>query len=257
MNAILVRNSHTLRFDLCDPSPVPEVEFEATAIEVLGEMYPDCHVIHFKPTIQFNGEGWRPDLALVDKKFRFWFVLEVEVSTHSLQKHVLPQVTAFKRGDYTGVEDVLARSLEISLDRAKTLNRFVPRYVGVVSNHHDSHWQSALATENVQFVSIAAFHGISADKHALLVSGSFVAGERSVGFARVLASQQVMVTEGAFWREGEYQIVSDDGTNVWVCTLGDGKAWLAMKRGVIRFPENTYVQILVDGERLEIRPLWA
>lgn len=122
MNAILLRNSETFRFDLCDPTPVAEDEFEQTAIAVLRELYPDCWVIPFRARIHYNGEGWCPDLAVVEKRFRYWFVIEVEIATHSLQKHVLPQVIAFKRGDYRDeAKAALAKQLALSPDKVGTL----------------------------------------------------------------------------------------------------------------------------------------
>ena len=42
----------------------------------------------------------RPDLALVDRSYRYWWVVEIEMAHHSLYHHVIPQVEVFARGKY-------------------------------------------------------------------------------------------------------------------------------------------------------------
>jgi len=235
-----------------------EDEFELTVISVLKELYPDCWIIRFRAKIRHNGEGWCPDLAVVEKRFRYWFVVEVEISTHSLQKHVLPQVRAFKRGDYGEEAKItLAKQLVISTDKAGTLLAFVPRYVAVVCNVLEPIWEKALLAENVQFMAIASYDGGYANKKALLVTGSLVAGEQSLGFGRVLTSQQVIMTEiNSFWQAKEYKIIDPNGSTTWACTVDSSRAWLAKKRGLIQIPEGSIVQFVLQGEdQVEIRPL--
>jgi hypothetical protein len=36
----------------------------------------------------------KPDLALIDRDYRAWWVVEVELAHHSLHHHVLPETTS-------------------------------------------------------------------------------------------------------------------------------------------------------------------
>jgi hypothetical protein len=256
MRTILVKNARTLRFDLCDPSPDAEDAFERVSTEVLKDLYPDCHVIQFKPTIRYAGEGWKPDLAVVERNCCFWFVVEVEIAGHSLEKHVLPQVRAFRLGDYgQEAECALAEGIGVTVDQAATILRYVPRYIAVINNCEDDRWRAALEAENVQFMTIASYGGCP-DKSALLVNGGFYAAEQSLGFGKVYATQQaIMVAPNPFWREQEYRISEPGGTGSWACILNGKSVWLTKNRGIMQMVDNTMVQIMRHGDTIELRPL--
>src|SRR5438067_2093186 len=108
VKTIILDREHLPALAEMDATAIAERQFEITAVRILRALYPSCHVFEFKPVINYSGTGWRPDLALVDKNMGYWFVIEVEIATHSLQRHVLPQVSAFRFGDYG---DESARSL--------------------------------------------------------------------------------------------------------------------------------------------------
>lgn len=246
MNTLLLRGPPVRLFKLCDTS-VAEDGFEQTVLWAFAHMYPDCVAFIYKPTIEYEGEGWQPDLALVDKKFRYWFVVEVETAAHSLQKHVLPQVTAFKRGIY-GEEATkrLADGLGISLDEAGTIVTFVPRYVGVISNAHDDRWQSTLASADVQFISMSGYADSTETAAHYVVHGSFLAGERSLGFGTVKAMEQaIRVPKSEFWRDQTvYKITEPNGTANWTCHLANDDAWLIKNRGVVGLMDAAFVQFI-------------
>ena len=78
-----------------------EKHFEDIAKGVLAELLPTFFVVDFKPLV-LGEEGIRrrPDLALVDRNYRMWTVVEVELQNHSLEVHVLPQMRALATGSY-------------------------------------------------------------------------------------------------------------------------------------------------------------
>lgn len=255
MNTILVKNSKTYRFDLCD-STIAEADFEETVLWVFGEMFPDCLAIPFKPLVEYDGTRWRPDIALIDKKCRYWFVVEVETINHSLQKHVLPQVTAFKRGVYTQeATNLIASALNVSPDQAATFIEYVPRYVAVLANAQNAEWESRLAAEKVQFMSISAYAGVP-DKQTLLVHGDLLAGEQSLGFGNVRATDQAIVCAcNGFWTEKEYKITDETGTSIWGCRIAGNTAWLTKTRGLIDLEDGTILRFLLQGTEIVARRL--
>jgi len=257
MKTILLWDSK-LQFEQIDPTECSEDNFESLAIDVLKHLYPDCHVLDFKPTITYEGEGWQPDLAIVEKNYNYWFVIEVETASHSLQKHVLPQVRAFLGANYgQEAETKLAEGLKISLQQAKTLTRLVPRYVAVVSNHESDEWQKALAAENVQFLTISNYQTADAQKPALLINGTLHPAEKSIGFGTVQAqAQSITLPKTHHWEHGkEYKIKSDQGSSTWACTIESHAVWLTKTRGSIGIPDKSTVQFLIEGKNIQMRKL--
>jgi len=257
MKTILLKNSHTFRLGLADPTPIAEADFEKVAIETLRDLYPECHVFSFKPTIQYNGVGWRPDLAVVDKSFAYWFVVEVEIAAHSLEKHVLPQVRAFRFGDYGDqVSTILSRDLKISRDIADTLVRFMPRYIAVVTNHEDSEWSLKLSAENTQLITIASYSADGADRHALFIGGSLIVAQKSIGFGQVHATlQSIILPLSNFWEEKTYRISDASGYANWSCKIDGERVWLSKNQGLIQLPDKCWVQFIQQNNLVEIRPI--
>lgn len=245
MRSILVGSSNSTPFLAQDPTVGSESDFEALCLKVLPLMLSGCHVFRFKPLVLWNGEGWRPDLIFVDKEFKYWTVVEVETEVHSLQKHVLPQVRAFRDGEFKDdAAGLIADGIGRTIDDARTLIAYGPRYVAVVSNWPNPEWKRSLAAESVQFMSIQVFRD-GRGEMALLTEGTFVPGIQAIGFGVVLSKDQVIrIPAGAFWAHGIYRIADQLGQEEWICVIEKGFAWLTKRRGMITLPEGTYVQFL-------------
>ncbi|MGI0015911.1 MAG: hypothetical protein ACREBU_21030, partial [Nitrososphaera sp.] len=259
MKSIFWDSVESLRLDQVDPTSILEKDFKKTVTRLLKKLYPLSIVFPFEPVVIQNNIGWKPDLALVNKAFEFWYVIEVETILHSLQKHVIPQVIAFRDGIYG--EDAaltLSKNLNITVDQARTFIKHVPRYVGVVANHDEPAWQQSLSSENIQFVSITEFAEISGQKLDL-VHGALNPAERSIGFGQVLATSRairVPIVHSAYWSDGEYRIADPGGTGEWTCTIEDNVAWLMKKRGVISLPDQSFVQFIKqDSSVILMRPI--
>ena len=67
----------------------------------LTKIFDGFSIIDFTPFIMGDeGSRRRPDLAIIDRAYRMWVVVEVELDRHSLQHHVIPQVQTFVAGNY-------------------------------------------------------------------------------------------------------------------------------------------------------------
>ena len=120
-----------------------EPDFQEVVIRVLKHLQPDCIIFPFHPNVHHDDAVWIPDLAVVDKGFGYWFVVEVEIATHHLEKHVLPQVTAFCEGRYAeNTVDILSTTLAVTRQRAETFLATIPREVVVISNRRDEKVES-------------------------------------------------------------------------------------------------------------------
>ncbi len=257
VRTILLDEPDIARFDQADPTATPEAVFEIAALRMLGRLYPSCYAFSFKPLVVHNSVGWRPDVAIIDRNWAYWFVVEIETATHSFEKHVLPQVLGLRDGEYgEDAAAMIAETVGISPDKAATLVRYVPRYVLVVSNHDDTDWERCLSAERIQFMSIARFHRVSGAP-AFLVTGLLRPAERSVGFGLVLASHQaIRLPRNEFWHPGIYRVAECGGTANWDCIIDGSMVWLTKRQGVVLQQDKTWVHIIAqDDDLLLVHPL--
>lgn len=258
MNTIITGFPPVTAYELCDPTGVMEAEFEELAIRVLMQLYAGCLVFPFRPKVRYDDAVWNPDLALVDRNRSYWFVIEVEIATHHLERHVLPQVTAFSEGVYgEDAAEQLARGVGIHLQEAHTLLSIIPRDVVVVSNRYDERWTKKLDAVGVQHLAIASYRNITTSQAVHKIDGELIPVRRSLGFGRVRAEDGVIITQaGEFWKEGVVDIIGPEGTAKWICSVLEGKAWIMKKRGLIEFHDEAIVQFLLryDGSLLVRAP---
>jgi hypothetical protein len=232
-----------------DATTVREADFEQLCLRLLPELFPRSFVFPFKSRVLCDGEVWRPDIALVDGGFAYWYILEVETEAHSLQKHVLPQVRAFRDGELdSAAANIVSEAIGRPLEDARTLIAYAPRYVGVVSNWPNAEWRQVLRSEGVQFLSIQSFRN-PCGQCAYLTEGVLSPGVRSVGYGLVLTSSQtIKVPAAGFWQPGAYRIVDLIGEDEWTCVVDGGFAWLSKRRGMIQLPERSYVMFILRDD---------
>ena len=113
-------------------SPDTEKDFETQVLRVASEIMPGFIVASWKPLIRdWHGHGARPDLAMIARDLESWYVIEVELATHSVPGHIAPQLETLGNGVYDS-------SLLPSLQRAfpsestESLTRMVRREPGLL-----------------------------------------------------------------------------------------------------------------------------
>lgn len=87
-------------FDALSSEGQYEYDFEAIVVSQSTLLFPEYHAIPFKVRVESESGVKIPDLALIDKQYRHWWVVEIEMAHHSLRGHVLPQVEVFASGKY-------------------------------------------------------------------------------------------------------------------------------------------------------------
>jgi hypothetical protein len=81
-------------------STIYEGVYERRILANAGHLFPGFHCAPFKKAVHSRFGTGIPDLVLVDKNYRTWIVVEVELETHSLQSDVELQVKQFAYGEY-------------------------------------------------------------------------------------------------------------------------------------------------------------
>lgn len=228
-----------------DPDAPYESEFEAATIKVLSCLYPNYRCIVFGGAFDYEGRISRPDLALVARDYSHWFIIEVELVSHSLDGHVLPQVISFRYG--TPQQDcarILERELQITHSQARTLVEHVPRSVVVVANRRDAEWEASLAAHKIQFGVVSLFLTIDGTE-AIEWDGSLTVLEESLGFGWYSATDRSLrfPTQVAL-PDGTIQIADVSGSpGTWLVTRDQRFAWITKERGTPAIMDGASVQL--------------
>src|SRR4051812_24691321 len=97
-------------------------------------LFPGFVAVPFKSIVSSDSGSARADYALIENGYRSWWVVEVELSTHSLHGHVIPQVSVLANARYGADEARLlaARASHLEERRLVSLMKGLPPRVLVV-----------------------------------------------------------------------------------------------------------------------------
>ena len=245
-------------FQLVDPTEFLEVDFEAEVVKALTCLLPNYFCGVFAGEFVLDGERKSADLALIHKTLSHWFIVEVELASHSLEHHVIPQVRCFRFGEAsTSCITSLCRGFSgITRPQAESLLTHVPRGVAVVSNVYDHVWHPALRALDVQFLTVSVFkdpHGRAAHE----VQGRLVALRESLGFGRFSAvDNSLRLPRSCGLSLGVLQVEDQFGsTGLWTARVESGNLWLSKNGGAALLQNGSYVQVIrtIEG-RICLRP---
>jgi hypothetical protein len=161
-------------YDPLAASSLYEKEFNAVVRSHAFRLFADYHVVPFDVLVQSDERDARPDLALIDKRYRSWWVVEIEMAHHSLYGHVIPQVETLSRARYGGTEAEKLRRHDASLDEASVLDMMKgqqPRVL-VILNSPMPDWAAPLAVYRALLGVVQLFRS-DRNKHLLLTSGDY------------------------------------------------------------------------------------
>lgn len=223
-------------YQLVDPSEFLEIDFEAEVIKALTCLFPQYACGIFAGSFVRDLERHSADLALIHRTLSHWFVVEVELASHSLEHHVIPQVRSFLYGEPEAscVISLCRAFPEMSREQALSILRHVPRSVAVISNVFDPMWHPALCALGVQMLSLSVFRNHEG-RIAYEMDGQLTVVSESLGFARFSAVDNAIrlprscgLSLGPLRVEDEYGAVGlwtvrEDGANVWI-TKDRGRA---------------------------------
>ena len=150
-----------------------ESEYEQVIWHNRGELFPRWIAVWFKTDVAGeDGAIKRPDLALIDHEYRKWWIVEIELSHHSLNTHVLPQVKAFRTACYTHAHANYLYAKDSSLDLARLSEMMLglPPEVLVIADRNDTDWKQGLLSIGVQLCIVEPFRDPS-DHLMLRVNG--------------------------------------------------------------------------------------
>ncbi len=81
--------------------PTMESQFEEQILRITSELMPGYKIASWKPLIRdWHGHGAKPDLAMISHDLESWYVIEVELASHSVWGHIEPQLETLRNGVY-------------------------------------------------------------------------------------------------------------------------------------------------------------
>lgn len=133
-------------FDPVQADSIYESDLEDLIITHADVLYPNYWVIKYKRIIQSEYGTAIPDLAFIEKSYRGWYLCEVELGSHDLFSHVIPQVSVFCNARVGTAEASYIAKKENALDEAQLISMMkgVPPGVLVLVNTFDHLWRHAI-----------------------------------------------------------------------------------------------------------------
>lgn len=151
-----------------------ESDFENIIIDQAALIFTDYFVVPFKTKVFTDGDIVIPDLALIDKEYRGWWVVEIEMSYHSLDDHVLPQITKLLNGNYGRDQVEFLCSKYMGLNRGKVIDMMKGKQpqILVIVNKPVVDWVRIFRRFDVKVCVIEVFRS-EKNKHVFRVNGEY------------------------------------------------------------------------------------
>jgi len=148
------------------PLGMYELQYEELIQNKGEELFPNYICSPFKKLVTSPLGDSQADLLLVEKDYRRSYVVEVELSAHSLYDHVLPQVERLVSARYGDPEAewIAERDDRIDVDRLRLLfSTAAPEVLVIVNSSVD--WRPALSAQGI----LLAVAGLYSDRNDDLI----------------------------------------------------------------------------------------
>jgi hypothetical protein len=219
-------------------------------------VYQDYRCLVFGGGFKLDEQISRPDLALIARDYSHWFVIEVELVSHSLAGHVLPQVRAFQYGKpQPDCVSILARETGLAEAQVETFLRVVPRSVAVVANKRSRDWELSLGSLQVQLLTVSAYRS-SSGIEAVEVGGNLEVLQEHLGFGTFSATDRTLRFPNTVrLPDGEIVITDVNGAGtLWTVSRDGQYAWVTKNVGVPDLPNGGHIQLIrAFGGNISIR----
>lgn len=230
-------------FNQLDPDIPREAEFEATVVRALTCLYKNYRCFRFTGGFHFEDNTYQPDLALVAKDLSHWFIIEVELSTHSFDRHVLPQVRTFQYGTpRSECSRILARELEIDQQHAENLVAYVPRSVAVIANKYINTWDLKLQAHTIPLLTVSLYR-TSDGSEAIEMNGRLDVLRENIGFAKFSTiDRSLLFPKDVRLPDGQIQMTDPSGNSgLWTVARQGSTTWVTKEQGTPDLEDQSWL----------------
>ncbi len=151
-----------------------ESEFEVLVSQRAETVFPEYHLVNFKTDVPSEFGVARPDMALIERNYRRWWVLEAELAHHPLKGHVLPQVQRLSSGIYGSehVDYLMGKAPNLDRDKLRAMMKGLQPRVLVVVNSPCPTWRPELAALGA-LLSVVEIFRSSRSEHVIRLNGDY------------------------------------------------------------------------------------
>lgn len=159
-------------FEELAPGSMLETDFERVVREKGRLIFPDFFVVPFKCAVSSEEDSAKADLALVERSYREWWVVEVELGNHSFGGHVLPQVRTLAQAAYGEDEGrvLCAGCPDLRLGSVLDMVKGTQPRVLVVVDAERKDWAQALRNLDAEVLVLQIFRS-DRNAHAFRIDG--------------------------------------------------------------------------------------
>ena len=157
------------------PRAFSENEFESLLSSNVDCISSNYLCVPFKKTTYDDtGTSARADLALIRNDYSDWRVVEVEMETHSLEHHVIPQVITLRDGIYDGshAQYIASKNADLSIERLKSMMKGDQPRVLVIVNKPNNKWDRTLRAYGVDMMTFEIYRS-KRNRHIFRIDGQF------------------------------------------------------------------------------------
>lgn len=229
-----------------------ESEYESSLRRFADNLFPGYWCAPFTELVESEYGGAKADLVLVDKGYRSWVIVEVELEHHSLYNHIEPQMRRLVYGRYSERHaKCIANGIEgVSITHLEMLIRTVDPQFLVVSPKVPDDWQGPLSMISVTTCAIQIF--INDQDERLLVAG----GSRPVSdpdeYVSVIEPDPYyprayrVLAPSALMGQSHIQVNYDGYLTTWKI-VSASTTMLLIPNGTLSLPEGRF-RLKRDGE---------
>ena len=210
-----------------------EKTYEEKILENSSLLFPGYFCFYFKkPVDSIYGTGI-PDLVLIDKSYREWIIVEVELEHHNLQGDVEDQVKIFSSGKYgrTHAEYLFKKHPELDLEKLTLLIASTQPSISVIVPIAKPSWWKSLLPYNAHIAVIEVWEN-NIGKQMLRIDGDQPVVLADEFLSRVFRDDEVTskglkIENAAVLPEIEkIQIYIDEQITFWRVIRSSSGAWL-------------------------------
>lgn len=236
-------------FDAVAPESIYETDFEGILLRDSEYLYPSYIAAKFKRRVESEHGIGIPDLALIDRQYREWLVVEVELSIHQLRGDVERQVAIFATGAYgrAHAEYLASANVNLQLNSLIEMMRGRQPRVMVIVERLKPAWIEALAKWDALVSVVELFR--SPRGYMLRVEGarpeppqgvvSMCRLDRSLNWLTVDSPASLGVAPGE-----ELKIWMGDGITIWHRRDSGSRVWLVPARRNPLAPSGSEYELL-------------
>ena len=235
--------------------------YESQLLESILEnqdvLFPGYSAGKYAPLLESPWGAVRPDLVLVDTThYQDWWLVEVEMSHHSLYWHVADQVEKLGRAeiDDNAIEALLNSVKNLDPKRAIDMAKSTPPSLLCIADHIPDDWRQAVPRDRVTWMEVEAFRserGLIAlrSRNQVAIRGSEIVGQlvpiRGLALVFTLNAGDKMPVVNPV--QIEYRGV----TSLW---LADLSTRLVSPLGQIDIPLGVTFNIMKSGKLFRMEP---